>query len=176
MMERDWGCTHLVQTHQCDFTSKKFGIMGWPDEEEKNPQGHPATVPVVRKPVSIQQTWSSHAEHKFLSVILDQELRWNSHVNYTLPKAQWSPNTVTSHTHKGTSAKHMRRFYITIAIPICIHSWPLPHSAVWTSPWIQGPHKEIGESTATGHSPCNQSPKNDPTDSLDAHTDLLPFQ
>jgi len=94
--------------------------MGLTRQREKNPASHPTTCPIARKPISIQQTMVLIiAEHRFLSVILDQELRWNAHINYTLAKGtKW----ITQYRHltkptKGTPVKHMRIFYIMIAIP-----------------------------------------------------------
>src|SRR5882724_3998406 len=121
MMERDGGALTWSRTHQCNFTLEKFGIMGLTRRREKNP----ASRPIVRKPISIQQTMVPIvAEHKFLGVILDQELRWNAHVNYTLAKGtKW----ITQYWRltkpmKGAPVKHMRRFYIMITIPQMLYT------------------------------------------------------
>ena len=64
------------------------------------------------------------ATHKFLGVILDQELQWREHVQYTLQKGtKW----VTQYRRlmkpmKGVSAKHMRQFYISVAIPKMLYA------------------------------------------------------
>ena len=87
MMDRVRGVLAWSKTHQCEFTIEKFSIMGLTRQREKNPTG-PATHPIVRKPIHIQQTTVlAITEHKFLGVVLDQELRWNAHVNYASPKA-----------------------------------------------------------------------------------------
>jgi len=86
-MERDGGALEWSRTHQCEFYIKKFGVMGLTRWRERNPEGQPATWLVDRRPILIcQTTVPAVTEHKFLSVIVDQELRWNSHVNYALAK------------------------------------------------------------------------------------------
>jgi len=42
------------KTHQCEVFNEKFRVMGDKKEGEK-PRWHPATQPVERKPVRIQQ-------------------------------------------------------------------------------------------------------------------------
>jgi len=87
MLKRSGGALAWSKTHQCEFSIKKFGIMGLTRRREKNPTGRPVTRPIERKPIHIQQTIVPIVkEHKFLGVILDQELRWNAHVNYALAK------------------------------------------------------------------------------------------
>ena len=87
MMERTGGALAWSKTHQCEFSIEKFGIMGLTRRREKNPTGHPVTRPIGRKPIHIQQKIiPTIKEHKFRGVILDQELRWNDHVNYALSK------------------------------------------------------------------------------------------
>jgi len=114
MMERSGGALAWSKTHQCEFAIEKFGIMGLTRRREKNPTGRPVTRPIERKPIHIQQTIVPIVkEHKFLGVILDQELRWNAHVNYALAKGTtW----ITQYRRlakqmKGVSAKYMRRIH-----------------------------------------------------------------
>ena len=57
--------------------------------------------------------------HKFLDVILDQELRWKDQVNHVVTKGmKW----ITQYRRlmkvsRGVSAKYLRRFYLMVAIP-----------------------------------------------------------
>jgi len=61
--------------------------MGLTRHREKKTLGHPATQPIERKLIQILHTTvPAVAEHKFLRVILDQELKWHAHVNYALTK------------------------------------------------------------------------------------------
>ena len=75
MMERTEGALAWSKTHQCEFAIEKSGIMGLTRRREKNPTGRPVTCPIGRKHIHIQQTIvPTVEEHKFLRVILDQEL------------------------------------------------------------------------------------------------------
>jgi len=89
----------LVQNNQCDFALQKIGIMGL-TRERKNPTG---TLSPANSEKTCQHTANNgpgHCRTQFLSVILDQELKWNSHATTPLPKHKVITHTVTSHTHK----------------------------------------------------------------------------
>jgi len=63
-------------------------------------------------------------EHKFLRVLIDQELKWHAHVNYALAKGtKWiTQYRQLAKPSKGISAKYMQRFYITISIPCMLYA------------------------------------------------------
>ena len=118
----------MVQNSPMQLHHQKFGIMGLTRHREKNPLGFPATRPIERKLIQIHHTTvPAVAEHKFLGVIFDQELRWNAHVNYTLAKGRkWvTQYHRLARNTKGVSAKYMRRFYIMIAIPCMLYATDL---------------------------------------------------
>ena len=99
--------------------------MGLTRCREKKPLGCPATQPIERKLLQIHHTTvPAVAEHKFLGVILDQELKWHAHVNYALAKGtKWvTQYCQLAKNMKGVSAKYMRRFYIMIAIPHMLYA------------------------------------------------------
>ena len=54
MMERDGGRLDWSHTHQCRFTIKKFGIMGFSRRREPNPLKIPLTMPACRHPIFLQ--------------------------------------------------------------------------------------------------------------------------
>src|SRR5882724_3534142 len=57
--------------------------------------------------------------HKFLGVMLDKELCWKEHCQYAMQKGvKWviQYQRLTKAT-KGASAKYMRWFFISVAIP-----------------------------------------------------------
>jgi len=134
--------------------SKNLASWAWPEREK--PTGHPVTCQIVRKPVSIQNNVLVIANtNSSVSYLIKTEM--NSHATTPLPKHKvitqyWWLATPT----KGTSAKHMRRFYITIAIPHILYTAWLSSLCSMESPWIQGPHKEIGESK---HRPLSMQPE-----------------
>jgi len=77
------------------------------------------TSPVVRPPIVINQhTVQPTTMHKFLGLIVDQELRFKEHTNYALAKGvkfisqyQWLAREM-----KGVVARFMRNFYLTVAV------------------------------------------------------------
>jgi len=113
---------------------------------EKPLQIHHPTVPAV-------------LEHKFLSVILDQELKSHAHINYALTKGtKW----VTQYHRlaknmKGVSAKYMRRLYIMVAIPHMLYATDL-----FFTPQSGQANGSKGQSTTTSCSPCHRGPTNNP--------------
>ena len=56
--------------------------------------------------------------HKFLGVLIDQELCWKEHVNYALCKGtKWVMQySRLAKPTKGISAKYMRRFYLSVVV------------------------------------------------------------
>ena len=62
-------------THHCSFTMDKFGVMGLTRKREPNPGRRPHTRPASRAPIVLQRVEIPVvAVHKFLGVIMDQEL------------------------------------------------------------------------------------------------------
>jgi len=62
--------------------------------------------------------------HKFLGIMIDQELQWSKHVNYAIHKGM---NWVTqyhrlSKPFKPMSAKFMRHFYTLVTIPKILYT------------------------------------------------------
>src|SRR5882724_10441121 len=135
---------------------------------------------MTRKPISIQQTTVPIiAEHKFLGIILDQELRWNAHINYALTKGiKW----ITQYRRltkpmKGAPVKHMRRFYIMIAIPQKLYAADLFLTPQYGPAHGSKSHiKSLGRVQHQAALITTGALRTTPTDSLDAHTDLLPFR
>src|SRR5882672_7961481 len=180
MMVRAGGGMEWLSTHHCSFALDKFGIMGMTRRREPNEVRQPPTRPVVCKPIHMCSIEiPAVAMHKFLGVILDQELRWKDQVNSALAKGtKWvSQYRRLAKVSNGVSAKYMRRFYLTVAIPRMMYAADLflvPQSGL-----TRGTKSFIGK---LGHvqrqavlhimgAMCTS-----PTDSLDAHADLLPFQ
>ena len=79
------------------------------------------------------------ATHKFLGVILDQELQWKEHIQYALQKGtKWvTQYWMLTKLMKGVSAKHMRWFYISVAIP----------KMLYTADLFLIPGSEVGKGT-----------------------------
>ena len=170
----EWSCTHF-----CEFTIDKFGVMGLTRKREPNPGGRPHTRPVQIFPISMQgEDIPIVNMHKFLGVMLDQELRWKDQGNYVLKKGmKWVAQycRLVKPT-KGVSAKFMRHFYISVAIPKMLYAADLfliPQSRhtkgtkgfISKLAWVQ----RQSSLHITG------ALKSTITDTIDACTDLLLF-
>ena len=65
----------------------KFTIMGLTRRREVNLTGCTHTRPIQRQPIFLQgMKVPTVMTHKFLGVLLDQELWWSNHMNYALQK------------------------------------------------------------------------------------------
>jgi hypothetical protein len=75
--------------HNCQFAVEKFRLMGLTRRREKNPTKSNKTRPAVRPPIKIgQHIVKPTTTHKFLGLIMDQELRFKEHANYALKKGE----------------------------------------------------------------------------------------
>jgi len=78
----DWSCTH-----HCDFTIDKFGVMGLTRKREPYWSRRACTRQAQRLPIILGGAEIPVVStHKFLGVLIDQELRWKEQANYTLQK------------------------------------------------------------------------------------------
>src|SRR5882724_931507 len=120
MMERQQGGLEWSQAHQCEFAIDKFGVMGFSRRRELNPAKRPLTMLEHRLPIFLRGIKiPAVSVHKFLGVLIDQELHWKDQVNYALQKgSMWVMQYCQlARPLKGVSAKYMRRFYTSVAIP-----------------------------------------------------------
>ena len=113
MMVRLGGRLNWVATHQSDFMIDKFSIMGLTSRREQNLLGAPKTRPMQLHLIFLQGVKVLVvANHKFLGVIIDQELWWKEHMNHVLCKGT---NWVTQYCRLAKppcsiSIKFMRGF------------------------------------------------------------------
>ena len=111
MMVCPSGGLNWSHTHHCSFEMDKFGVMGLTRKREPNPGRRPHTRPASRAPIVLQGVEIMViVAHKFLGVIVDQELHWKEQVNYTLQKGtKWVAQYCRLvRLTKGVSAKYMR--------------------------------------------------------------------
>ena len=118
--EIDW-----VKDHECHFTLNKFGLMGLTRKREHDPtrakKTHPKTCPSIRLG---QHTIKPTATHKFLGILIDPELHFREHVNYTLVKGSkyLTQYRCLTKTTKGITDKHMWKYYLTVAVPKMLYA------------------------------------------------------
>ena len=128
MMTRKGGRLEWSHMHQCEFVLDKFGVMGLTRRRELYPLGRLGMRPVHRRPIYPQGVRVLAVTiHKFLGVMLDQELRWKEQCQYTIQKGvKWvTQYQRIAKTSKGVSAKFMRQFFISVTIPRMVHATDL---------------------------------------------------
>ena len=102
MMTRSGGGLDWSASHQCEFSVDKFSIMGLMRRRESCPSPGPKTRPVQSCPNFLQGVKvPAVATHKFLGVMLDQELHWSMHLHYALQKGAKWVSIAGSPNHKG---------------------------------------------------------------------------
>jgi len=170
----DWSCTH-----HCDFTMDKFRVMGltikWEPDWSRRAHARPVQrLPIILSGAEIPVVYT----HKFLSILVDQELWWKEQANYALQKGmKW----VTQYCRlakpsKGVSAKYMRHFYVSVALPRMLYAADL--FLIPQNRHTRGMKGFINKLAHIQRQAClhiTGALRSMPTDTLDACSDLLPF-
>jgi len=135
MMEQVNGGFAWAESHGCEFAVEKFALIGFTQKTQPIaalPQGIPPqaapsckTQPIARPAIRLHNLTIKAADcHKFLGMFLDQELRFKTHAAYTIKKGMtWLDQfRHAAHPSKGISARHMHRYYLTVAIPCMLYA------------------------------------------------------
>jgi len=179
MMTRSGGRLDWSSSHQCEFTVDMFGVMGLMRRREPSPLPGPKTRPIQRCPIFLQGVKVlAVTTHKFLGVILDQELCWRTHLHYALQKGtKWvSQYCQLSKLLKGVSPKFMRWFYISVAMPKMLYAADLfliPGSSVGKG--MRGFTDKLAKIQRQAALHATRALKTAPMDTVDACADLFPF-
>ena len=116
--------------------------------------------------------------HKFLGVMLDQELCWKEHCQYMLQKGvKWVMQyRRLAKVTKGVSAKYMRQFFISVSIPRMMYVADLflvPGSGI--SKGTKGFISKLDKIQRQATLHITGALRSTPTDVIDACADVLPF-
>jgi len=153
--------------------------MGLTRRREPNPSSSPKTRPAQRHPIFLNGVKVLVVNtHKFLGVMVDQELHWKDHVNFAICKGT---NWVTQYCRlakpsKDTSAKFMRHFYNLIAVPKMLYSADLfliPETG--RSKGMKGFITRLAKIQRQASLHITGAMRLAPTDAIDACMDILPF-
>jgi hypothetical protein len=189
MMERAKGRFAWVTSHGCEFAIEKFALIGFTHQTQPitTPDQDPIPQCKSRKMQSILRpairfrnlTIKATKCHKFLRMLIDQELRFKEHAAYAVQKGtKWiSQFGRIARPSKGLSAQHMRRFYLTVAAPRMLYAADvfliLPRKAKCGTKGIVTQLARV-QRRATIH--ITGTMRSTPTDLLNIHADLLPFE
>jgi len=189
MMEQTNGGFAWAASHGCEFAVEKFALVGFTRKTQPAPTplqgsapqtGKPRkTQPIIRPDIQLRNLTIKATDcHKFLGMLLDQELHFKAHAAYAIKKGTtWLDQfRRAARPSKGISARHMRRFYLAVAIPRMLYA-----ADVFLIPPRKGKRGSKGIVTqlarvqrrAAIHT--TGALRTTPTDLLDAHADLIPF-
>ncbi|KAF8592204.1 hypothetical protein K439DRAFT_1325145, partial [Ramaria rubella] len=117
--------------------------------------------------------------HKFLGVILDQELRFKEHGNYALKKGtSWTLQfQQLKKVTKGILAKYMRKYYLAVAVPKILYAtdvFLVPETSQLKG--TKGLILKLAQIQRMAALHIMGAMQTSPTDSVEAHSNLIPFK
>ena len=125
MLEREGGAYKWSADHNSRFETSKFGLVDFTLSKTK-----------PRPPMKIRGNVITPAPaHKFLGVIVDQELRWKEHAAYALAKGASYAALLRrlSRSAHGIPAGLTRQLYRSIAIPKMLYA-----ASIWIKLLLNG--------------------------------------
>jgi len=157
----------------------KFHIMGLTRMREPNPAKRPPTKPTQRHLLVLRDTQITMVKaHKFLGMLINQELRWKEHINYVLCKGmKWVMQY--GRLAKPTNsilAKYMHRYYLLVGVPRMLYAADLFLTPQSRKTWgTKGCINKPGSIQRLASLHITGTMKTAPMDSIYACADLLPL-
>jgi hypothetical protein len=132
MMTRHNGATAWSDTHNSTFEIDKFALLHLSRKLEPDPNRPGKQRPLSRPPLSLaNHTINPSPSHKFLSVILDQNLNFKEQANYTLGKgAKYAAQLRRlAQKHRGVPGRLARNLHNAVVMPKMLYA-----AEVWCTP------------------------------------------
>jgi hypothetical protein len=185
MLLKAGGAKEWTETHHSRFEKSKFAVVCFSRRRVPDPMRPGKTMPDVKPGFAYEGvTVQPQGSHKFLGVLLDEELRWKLQAEKTIAKAvKWTllfrrlskPST-------GIRAKYMRQLYTAVAIPKFTYA-----ADIWFTPVrrLAGRKKATGSVGVVRKLTSVQriatiaitgAMKTTATDVLEAHANILPIE
>ena len=172
MLEREGGGYQWSKDHNSKFETSKFTLIDFSLNRSKE------RPPIHIRGIMIKPTKS----HKFLGIILDQELRWQEQASYALGKGTEYTMLMcrVSGATWGMPTKLVRQLYQAVVIPRTTYA-----ASVWLRPTynrsLDSPQRgSTGMANKLGRTQCSTVTTilgalcTSPLDSLEVHAFLLP--
>ncbi|CCO36979.1 Putative 115 kDa protein in type-1 retrotransposable element R1DM AltName: Full=ORF 2 [Rhizoctonia solani AG-1 IB] len=183
IMSRQGGALEWLVSHNSTFELDKTACIDFSQGREPAPGRASQTQPLTRRDLA----WGDHrvktvAQHVFLGVLLDQELRWTSHSFRALARGvAWASQLGRlARANHGISPGLARKLYVSIAIPRFTYA-----ADVWFKPVTLRADTKGSGSIGMAHRLARVQRtaalsilgglRSTPTTSLDAHARLLPM-
>jgi ribonuclease HI len=176
MMEgtnREYGTMQWATDHNSRFKVNKFALIDFTRSKTRQ------WLPLIIQNTTILPT----EHHRFLGLIVDQELTWKHHVGYTIAKGTEYVLQLCrlSHPANGIPAKLMRRLYLTVAVPKFTYGADIWFRPIYNDNSVKLQRGSIGVAGKLAKiqriaAICiTGAMKTTATDILDAHANLLPI-
>ena len=196
MMERAGGAFEWADTHNCTFAVDKFALVGFTRKKEKvkarrrvrtreearrrDKQDKKFEYRALERPsIALRGTHIHPSKsHKFLGIIIDQELNFKEHAASALAKGtKWvTQYRRLARPSKGVSSRYMRQFYTSVALPKMLYGVDIflsPPSCKGKG--SKGIIEKLARVQRQAAIHITGTMRTTATDTLDAHADLLPF-
>lgn len=186
MMNREEGGTDWSRTHNSPFEMDKFGLLHLTRQKVPDPNRPGKKKRAPRPPLTLNGfTIQPSTSHKFLGVILDDELRFHEHANYAYGKgtSYLGQTQRIAKQQKGIRGKVSRMLYASVVIPRVCYAME-----IWCNPGIPDPKRQgkirgsrgrvakIATIQRRAALQITGALRTTPTVTLDAIADILPAQ
>lgn len=173
MLERAGGGYDWSRTHNSRFETNKFALMDFSMNRRKDRPEMPLRGTIIRP----------SSTHRFLGVILDQELRWKAQIDNAIAKGTTYVLQLRrlSSSAKGLPLRLMRQLYMAVAIPKLLYAADLWFSPVYRegSNVLQrgsvGVVKRLSTVQRLAAVAITGALRTTATDIMEAHANLLPI-
>ena len=188
LFQRDGGPAAWGRTHFSTYEFHKFAAM-WASRARKQitePGGRVRRVkqPPTKIKIDNEHEVTTTSTHKFLGVLLDDELRFQKHAAYAIAKGErWAAQVKKlSKVTKGMHGTYARRLFYSVAAPSMLYAADV---------WCTQPAKRTGAKTARGMGAAIRKMESvqrkaalqatgalrtSPSDLLFAHADMYPLR
>ena len=172
MLERSGGGFEWSSQHNLCFAPSKFALIDFSMNRTKE------CPPMIIHGATITPSPS----HKFLGVILDQELCWCEHTAYATAKGARYAMLLRrlSKSAQGVPTKLIHQLYQAVVIPRTLYPasvWLRPTYNAETNTTVRGSTgtaKKIRQTQRTALLAITGAMRSSPSDSLEVHANLLP--
>lgn len=125
MMEKPGGALDWSRDHNAEFELDKTALICVSRRRTPDPSNHTKTIPIMCPAITISQhTIQPSQSHKFLGVIVDEELRFKQHASFALAKGtkyMLACSRMTRPT-KGIHGRLLRKLYEGVVIPEMLYA------------------------------------------------------
>ena len=182
MLEHQGGCMEWSCTHQTEFEIDKTALVQASRRRQKSPDNPRKTIPAKRIPIIIAgKTIKPVASHKFLGVIIDEQLRFKEQIAAAASKG--SKYALTCHRlakpSLGIKPRLMRRLYNCVVVPKMLYTvdvWGAKITARLGSRAGRKGYGKLLERVLRMHTlTTTGAMKTTATDTAVTHTNLLPI-